>query len=209
MKRMPMFPLGTVLVPGALLPLHIFEARYQALMQDLTVDDKEGDRAFGVVLIERGPEVGGGERRSRIGTVAELSEWQRLPDGRWVALAVGTHRVHIAEWLPDDPYPLAIVEPLPDQSGLAVAEEDLKAAERHVRRCLALAAELGHEVAPITFVLADNPVAALWQLCAAAPLGPLDTQHLLEELSPAKRCQKLGSTVEELASVLAFRLSGE
>ena len=54
-----MFPLGTVLFPHAPLPLHIFEPRYRALVQECI----DGDGEFGVVLIERGFEVGGGDTR--------------------------------------------------------------------------------------------------------------------------------------------------
>jgi len=59
-----MFPLGTVLLPRAHLPLHIFEERYRALARDCLA----GDRSFGVVLIERGQEVGGGDVRFSVGT---------------------------------------------------------------------------------------------------------------------------------------------
>ena len=62
---MPMFPLGTVLLPSVLLPLHIFEERYRTLIRDVL----DADREFGVVLIERGSEVGGGDTRSSVGTL--------------------------------------------------------------------------------------------------------------------------------------------
>lgn len=58
MAVMPMFPLGTVLLPGAILPLHVFEPRYQQLVRDC-LDAPEHE--FGVVLIDRGSEVGGGD----------------------------------------------------------------------------------------------------------------------------------------------------
>ena len=58
-RRLPMFPLGTVLFPYAVLPLHVFEPRYRALTEHCLA----GDGCFGVVLIERGSEVGGGDTR--------------------------------------------------------------------------------------------------------------------------------------------------
>src|ERR1019366_3591141 len=67
-SAMPMFPLSMVLFPGAPLPLRVFEERYQQLVKD-TVDR---GRAFGVVLISRGSEVGGGDQRLSIGTLAEI-----------------------------------------------------------------------------------------------------------------------------------------
>ena len=63
-----MFPLGTVLFPSGVLPLRVFEPRYRDMLEDLL----SGNREFGVVLIERGSEVGGGEVRSGIGTMARI-----------------------------------------------------------------------------------------------------------------------------------------
>ena len=77
-RQMPMFPLGGVLMPGGTLPLHIFEPRYQQLL----IDALEGDRCFGVVLISRGSEVGGGEVRNSVGTIAHIDDYQRFDDGR-------------------------------------------------------------------------------------------------------------------------------
>ena len=57
---MPMFPLGTVLLPGGLLPLHVFEPRYRQLVADLLADDVN-EPEFGVTMIERGKDTGGGE----------------------------------------------------------------------------------------------------------------------------------------------------
>ena len=72
-KPMPMFPLGTVLFPHAVLPLHVFEERYRALTETCL----RGDGRFGVVLIERGSEVGGGDVRFGVGTVAQHRRGRR------------------------------------------------------------------------------------------------------------------------------------
>jgi hypothetical protein len=107
---MPMFPLGAVLVPSAGLPLHVFEPRYRALVRDCLA----GDHEFGVVLIERGSEVGGEDVRTLVGTVARIVQSRELPDGRWAIAAVGVRRVRVMAWLPDAPYPLAEVADWPD-----------------------------------------------------------------------------------------------
>ena len=73
-----------------------------------------GDQQFGVVLIERGSEVGGGDVRTDVGTVARILEAQELPDGRWVLATVGVERIEVERWLPDDPYPEADASPWPD-----------------------------------------------------------------------------------------------
>src|SRR4051795_8809471 len=102
---MPMFPLGTVLFPHALLPLHVFEPRYRLMTQRVL----KGDGEFGVVLIERGSEVGGGDTRFVVGTVARVVRAQELPDGGYALATVGIRRIRVTRWLPDDPYPLAEV----------------------------------------------------------------------------------------------------
>jgi Lon protease-like protein len=68
MAALPMFPLGTVLLPGGVMPLHVFEPRYRQMIKDCMASDAE----FGVTLIERGSEVGGGDVRSEVGTVARI-----------------------------------------------------------------------------------------------------------------------------------------
>ena len=93
-----MFPLGSVLFPSLVLPLHVFEPRYRALITDVLA----GDAEFGVCLIERGSEVGGDDVRLGVGTVAHVQEAAELPDGRWALIAVGTRRIVVDEWLPDD-----------------------------------------------------------------------------------------------------------
>ena len=87
----PMFPLGSVLVPGMILPLHVFEPRYRALVRDCTA----GDGEFGVVLIERGSEVGGGDARTDVGTMARIVQADELPDGRFAVGAVGMRRIRV------------------------------------------------------------------------------------------------------------------
>ena len=62
-REVPMFPLGTVLLPGGILPLHVFEDRYR----ELTEYCLGNQTSFGVVLIERGHEVGGGDVRASVG----------------------------------------------------------------------------------------------------------------------------------------------
>ena len=105
-RPLPMFPLGTVLFPHAVLPLHIFEERYRALVETCL----RGDGRFGVVLIERGYEVGGGDSRFGVGTVARIVEAARTPDGRYLLATVGTDRFRIKKWLDDDPFPRAEID---------------------------------------------------------------------------------------------------
>lgn len=201
---MPMFPLGTVLFPHVLLPLHVFEPRYQALVQDCLRHGQE----FAVVLIERGAEVGGGDVRFGTATVARIREAAELGNGQWALLGVGTRRVRVLSWLPDDPYPVALVRGLPEEPFQAEAGELLNAAESAVRRALALAGELDEAPAPSTFELAPDPGVAAWQLAAVAPFGPVDQQHLLEIDSHAERLRVVAELAADATTVLGYRLSG-
>lgn len=201
---MPMFPLGTVLFPYVHLPLHVFESRYRALVKDCLRNRNE----FGVVLIERGHEVGGGDTRFGVGTVAHITESAELPDGRWVLNTLGTRRIRIETWLPDDPYPLALVTELPRPEQDADPDSTtLAAAEQAVRRAIALNAELDQPGAPTNVRIDDEPRVAAWQLPAVAPLSAYDHQRLLEVDDADERLRLLTQLAAEAADVLAYRLS--
>ncbi len=205
-RYLPVFPLGNPLLPTQVLPLHVFEERYRLLMETLTSPGSPAE--MGVVLIERGSEVGGGDVRVATGTVAHLIEWDRLPDGRWVAIFAGSHRFRVDRWLDDDPYPQAMVAETADEEWDPDDAGRLAAAESEVRRALGLAGELGDRGANPAFTLDPEPVRAAWELCVRAPLGALDRQRLLEAPTRAERLEMLGREVAEISRLLAFRLRG-
>ena len=68
MTQLPMFPLGSTVFPQQVVPLHIFEERYRTLLEHVTADDDSP--GFGIVLIDRGHEVGGGDIRTTVGTLS-------------------------------------------------------------------------------------------------------------------------------------------
>ena len=109
-----MFPLGSVALPGEALPLHVFEPRYRRLVLDCLADET-GAAHFGTALIEHGHEVGGGDQRASVATIARIVRVGPLPGGRFEMLASAVGRATVLEWLPDDPYPIADVEPWPDR----------------------------------------------------------------------------------------------
>lgn len=205
-RRLPMFPLGTVLFPRMPLLLHVFEQRYRELVGDCLADDRE----FGVVLISRGSEVGGGDERTDVGTVAHIDEARPLDDGRFVLAARGTERIQVMTWLPDDPYPQAIVRvaAAADPQPTACSPDEVDTATSAVRRARALASELGQGSAlPPDLVLAPQPEAALWQLCSIAPVSAFDSQRLLELDDPASRARLLTTLMDQLADDLARLLT--
>jgi Lon protease-like protein len=191
-----MFPLSTVLFPHGSLPLHVFEERYRVLMADCLA----GEGEFGVVLISRGPEVGGGDQRVEVGTVARLTEVAGLEDGRMLVMTRGAGRIVIDRWLDDAPYPRASVEDLPAESGGPFPA--LGAAEVALRRLRSLLSELGEVPAlPHDLVLGDDADEVGWNLCELAPLTPIDRQHLLA-------CRDRDTRMELLAE-LCTALTGD
>jgi uncharacterized protein len=216
--RLPMFPLSAVLFPHASIPLHVFEPRYRELMRDCLA----GDARFGVVLIERGSEVGGGDERSTLGTRGVITKSVELPDGRWVLEIEGEARIEVDEWLPDDPYPVALVReagpgPGPGSgSESAPGSEDagplVGAAGQRVRRARALLAEQGG-APPLPAELAldggGDAEFAAWQLCAAAPLNSYDAQRLLAADGAPERLRLLAQLMDDLELDLQRMLRAE
>ncbi|HEY6480775.1 MAG TPA: LON peptidase substrate-binding domain-containing protein, partial [Streptosporangiaceae bacterium] len=114
---LPLFPLGTVLYPGLLLPLHIFEERYRQLVRDLLADG-EGPR-FGVVAIREGRETGvsGVSALYPVGCTAVLRQVQKYPDGRYDIVTVGVQRFRLLAVDESQPYLRGEVELLPEEAG--------------------------------------------------------------------------------------------
>jgi uncharacterized protein len=99
--ELPLFPLNTVLFPGQVLPLHIFEQRYQQMIRRCLAEDLP----FGVVLIRKGQEVAdAGAEPYTVGTVARIIESTHLPDGTMNIVTIGTERFRIRRLMHDQPY---------------------------------------------------------------------------------------------------------
>ena len=203
---MAMFPLGMVLMPTMVVPIHVFEPRYRLMTRNCL----DGDREFGVVLIERGSEVGGGDIRTDAGTVAKIIEAHEFPDGRWGLVAGGTRRIRVSRWLEDDPYPRAEVQDWPDATDGDDEGDDVAAKLPPVtalwRRVLALQSEFGAPGPPATFEVSDDPATAVWQLAALSPSGPLDRQKLLTAESPARRLSLLAELLADAEKVIQARI---
>jgi Lon protease-like protein len=194
-----MFPLGSVLFPGMPLALRVFEERYLKMMGAILDDDVP---QFGVVLIERGPEVGGGERRFGLGTLAEVLEIA-APDGPLAVVAKGTTRFRVTSWLDDDPYPMAEIEVLDPLTVEEGATDQLAQTETIVRDTLEYLESITDSLAWSSDIdLSEDLEEKLWQLAGIAPLGPLDHQDFLAENSFSALAEKVQSTVLEALDTL-------
>ncbi len=199
---MPLFPLRSVLFPSMVLPLHIFEPRYRALIERVM----DGDGLFGVVLIERGSEVGGDDHRSDFGTMTKVIEAEQLSDGRWAVITVGVERFKVTNWLPDDPYPVAETTPWPDESATDDLSEPYEQLVGKFRRCMALAAESGVNVGPLPETF-ENVELGSMQMSALAPLAAHDKQQLLGASGSATRIAMLDTMLTDALELIEFRLT--
>ena len=205
MTVMPMFPLGSVLFPSMPLTLRIFEERYLKLLGDLMSSDTP---EFGVVLVSRGSEVGGGDQRMTIGTVASVTEIGTTDEFLGLE-SFGSRRFRVNDWLPDDPYPIAEIDFIPD----LIWEDSLMPARVHlesqVRTLLSLASEFGELVFDADIELSDDPMSAAWQLAGILPIGELDRFDLLSSQSAEELLARAYSIATSGIETVRAMLAGE
>lgn len=206
-----MFPLQSALLPDEDLPLQIFEPRYTALVRDCMRDD---DPRFGVVLISRGREVGGGDMRCDVGTVARIIECVDLAgSGRFVLRCRTGERIRVCDWLPDDPYPRAMVQAWPDEPGEPVTAGQLEELEDRVMALferIAAARDFslpGRAVVLGTDADTVDPGVRLYTLASRVPIGQADRYSVLAAPTAAQRLAALSEAVDSIAAVIDFQLS--
>lgn len=178
--RLPLFPLGTVLVPGLLLPLHVFEQRYRVMVRDLLALP-EDERTFGVVAIRSGREVGadGVTALHEIGCTAQLRRAEEHPDGRFDLVSTGGERFRLRDLEHDRPYLTGVVDLLGDDVGPAdeaavLAPAVGQAYTDHLRALAAAGGESAEQPA-----LPEDPRVLSHLLTAALRLDLEDRQALL------------------------------
>ncbi len=207
--ELPMFPLGSVLLPGMVLPLRVFEPRYRVLVDTVLLADEP---EFGCVLIERGSEVGGGDVRTSVGCVARVLELARHEDGQVSLVAVGARRIQVGDWLPDDPFPRALVQDWPDApddrpdgDAATEVERGIARIDAAVRQLGELAAELGLAPTVDDAAFSDEPTLRTYQLATVSPLGAHDRLRVLRTPDLATRVGLLEDLVEEQRIMLEAR----
>ena len=201
--RLPLFPLGSVLVPGLVLPLHIFEPRYRVLVEALMALPEGATRQFGVVAIRSGHEVGEGNAQAlhAVGCTAELREVTPYSDGRFDIVTVGETRFRL-DGIDDSagtPYLTGVVELLPEEDG----EGDLEAlTDRVIEQFAEYRAALEVDVTE----LPDDPRVVSYLVAAAVILDVPERQQLLEEPTTAGRlAAEVGLLKRERGLIEAFR----
>lgn len=178
--RLPLFPLGTVLFPGLVLPLHVFEERYRVMVRDLLVLP-EDERRFGVVAIRHGREVGadGVQALYDVGCVAHVRRAEPYDDGRFDLVSTGTARFALRELDESGPYLVGEVDLLPDEPG---PSPEVPLLDRAVRVAFAaylaaLSTASGEQV-PVPD-LPDSPMVLGYLVAATTALDLDERQRLL------------------------------
>ena len=199
-----MFPLGSVLFPGGIMPLRIFEPRYLQLFSELT----EEDSTFGTCLIEKGHEVGGQDSRFSYGTLCKITDLKELGQNQLAVQCLGIKRILVRKWLPDNPYPVAQIEEL---DGSENKDFQLKVEIIvELERCYVLLVQMGVIQAESMDIKGLERI-DLYTACALAPLGQLDKYKLLAAESENDRSRLLLSQITSERETLAAmsRLQGD
>ena len=196
-RVLPLFPLNTVLFPGAALPLQIFEDRYKEMLQDCLA----ADSWFGAVLIKEGVEVGGPAVPHTTGTVAEIVQVSDEQRGRFLISCVGRQRFHIKSISDELPYLSGSVELLAEEADQGVTPELTAAVREAVAAYLALVSGLGGgwvRDVPVP----TEPVSLSYLAAAALQVDTARKQALLEEPTASSRLRSalslLNGSTEEL-----------
>jgi Lon protease-like protein len=183
-SEIPLFPLGVVLFPTMLLPLHIFEERYKEMVHRCVRESIP----FGVVLISEGQSVGGKAKTFRIGCTARIARVERMPDGRMMIEVVGEQRFRILDQHEALPYRTGLTEvlrdaPAPDAPSLAVLASEVERLLRDFlsRQLALLGQSVGH------FDLPGEPEELSFTAACVLPLENDEKQALLEDTDTASR----------------------
>jgi Lon protease-like protein len=165
------------------------------------------------VLIAAGREVGGGDARLDVGSMAHIVTCKDLGDGRFVLECEMRERIRVTEWFDDDPYPKASVEPWPDEPGADVTGADIGAVEDRVMEVFERIASAQGAQLPSRQQLLGEPEPGddagkrLYALAARVPMGQADRYSVLAAPSAAARLDALRDAVETVAALVEFQLA--
>ena len=182
-RRLPLFPLNTVLFPNASLPLQIFEERYKLMLRECM----ESDNRFGVALIREGPEVGGPAVPHEIGTVAHITQVNRIEGDRFFVSAVGVQRFRVLDVTQREPFVTAQVELLEDVTPELTSSDDLvrEATEAFSDYAQASVGVAGGWVSRTR--VPSDPEALSYHIANTVQMEVGDKQRLLEHEGSASR----------------------
>jgi Lon protease-like protein len=198
---LPLFPLGSVLFPGMLLPLHIFEPRYRLLLQRAV----RADQPFGIVLIRSGPEVGGPAEPHRIGTTARVVGTTPLPGGRSFIIARGERRFEIETIDAErEPYLVGEVRYLDEDDGSDAAELADRAADsfgQYLTGIISTSNNARTEV-PLGELREGTPAEVSYRIAGGLGIDASERQRLLETERTGPRLESVIRLLERENTLL-------
>lgn len=199
-RNLPLFPLNTVLFPGATIPLKIFEERYKEMMK-ICLDS---DARFGVSLIKEGKEVGGAAIPHRIGTIARILSVREATGEKLYITVIGEQRYSIVDFVNTDPYLTATVEIIEEDEPLDVSAKEVglaqEAAANHMKHALSIQGLwLKTTYAP------SDPVKLSYFLAQILQLDIVERQKLLSEDSCKNRLRFCRNSLRKETSRLATK----
>lgn len=188
-----MFPLSTVVFPGSEFKLRVFEERYLAMIDDC-IQTKTG---FGVCLIEKGHEVGGGDQRCNIGTLASIRQLEDSGSGQFELNCLGERRIRVIEWLPEIPYPKALIKNEEADDFESLNKDKVGV----LREILASTHTKFAKLSRVTFsplpAITDATIRTLYHLAELSFLGPYDRYRILAAETLEERLRLLKELLEE------------
>ena len=173
----PMFPLGMVVFPNTKFQLRIFEERYIKLVKYCT----NTDSAFGVCLIAKGHEVGGGDERYQFGTLAKIDSVAKIGSEQLSIRCQGVGRIEVTKWLPEDSYPKASIEFCEAQDTESVTIDQLAQLRLIAERTSKNVEKLTGIPQPPLPKLSEGPVEGIYELAESSFLGAYDRYQVLAE----------------------------
>jgi Lon protease-like protein len=192
METLALFPLNTVLFPGQLLPLHIFEPRYKQMIGECI----QHGRPFGVVLIRSGEEVGDQAEPNEVGTTAHIVQVEHAADERMNILCVGNARFRIAETFHDKPYLYGKIELWPWEP-FAAGSADVERVQRQLDRYVQILAEMTDSKLEVE--LPSEPAALANVAASVLQIDSAEKQRLLTTFS-------IGQLLTDLSAVFQREL---
>ncbi|HEY8861890.1 MAG TPA: LON peptidase substrate-binding domain-containing protein [Candidatus Limnocylindria bacterium] len=197
----PLFPLGSVLFPGMLLPLHIFEPRYHLLLQRAL----QNDQPFGIVLISSGPEVGGGAEPHRIGTTARVVGTTPLPGGRSFIIVRGERRFAIETIDAErEPYLIGQVRYLDedeDADADALADRAADSFGQYLTGIMSTSNDARTEV-PLGELREGTPAEVSYRIAGGLGIDAAERQRLLETGGATSRLESIIRLLERENALL-------
>ena len=205
-RILPLFPLNSVLFPGASIPLQIFEDRYKQMLRDCL----DADSRFGVVLIKSGREVGGSAEPHATGTVAQIVQSNEIDGGRFLISATGVQRFAINEVLQRRPYMSARVELLVEDQDSWLPDTEMEVIRQAFTKYSSLVSGMSGGWTRRARGPA-SPVALSYHIAETLQVDLDEKQALLEEPTASRRLEAeldiLRRDVEKVGRRMAMEMT--